>query len=169
MDRAIEGGRDKAAEQGMRLVGAALEFRVELRADEPGVALRFDDLDERAVGGETGEAHAGVREVVAEVVVELVAVAVALPDLRRVVERAGERALFKHAGILAKAHRAALGRHADLLGHERDDGMRRRGGELRARRVIPAEHVARKFDDCDLHAEADAEVRDAALARVLRG
>lgn len=50
MDRAIEGGRDKAAEQGMRLVGAALEFGVELRADEPGVALRFDDLDERAVG-----------------------------------------------------------------------------------------------------------------------
>ena len=36
MDRAIEGGRDKAAEQGMRLVGAALEFGVELRADEPG-------------------------------------------------------------------------------------------------------------------------------------
>ena len=30
MDRAIEGGRDKAAEQGMRLVGAALEFGVEL-------------------------------------------------------------------------------------------------------------------------------------------
>lgn len=29
--------------------------------------------------------------------------------------------------------------------------------------------MARKFDDCDLHAEADAEVRDAALARVLRG
>ena len=26
MDRAIEGGRDKAAEQGMRLVGAALEL-----------------------------------------------------------------------------------------------------------------------------------------------
>ena len=35
--------------------------------------------------------------------------------------------------------------------------------------VVPAEHMARKFDDCDLHAEADAEVRDAALARVLRG
>ena len=68
--RGIEGGRDKAAEQGMRLVGAALEFGVELRADEPGVALRFDDLDERAVGRETGEAHAGVREVVAEVVVD---------------------------------------------------------------------------------------------------
>ena len=29
--------------------------------------------------------------------------------------------------------------------------------------------MARKFDDCDLHAEADAEVRDAALARVLGG
>ena len=38
MDRAIEGGRDKAAEQGMRLVGAALEFGVELRADEPAVS-----------------------------------------------------------------------------------------------------------------------------------
>ena len=93
MDRAIEGGRDKAAEQRMRLIGAALEFGVELRADEPGVALRLDDLDERAVGGETGEAHAGVREVVAEVVVELVAVAVALPDLGRVVERAGMSAM----------------------------------------------------------------------------
>ena len=37
MDRAIEGGRDKAAEQGMRLVGAALEFGVELNSHEPGV------------------------------------------------------------------------------------------------------------------------------------
>ncbi len=47
--------------------------------------------------------------------------------------------------------------------------MRRCGGEFRARRVVPTEDVARKFDDRDLHAEADAEVRDAVLARVLSG
>ena len=45
----------------------------------------------------------------------------------------------------------------------------REGGELRAVRVGPADGVARKLDDGDLHTEADAEIGTPFLARVLRG
>ncbi len=41
--------------------------------------------------------------------------------------------------------------------------------ELRRVRAGKPEHAARKFYDCDLHPEADAEIRDAVLARVSDG
>jgi hypothetical protein len=43
-------GRDKASEQRVRLVGLALEFRMELTRDEEGMVFQFDDFDELAVG-----------------------------------------------------------------------------------------------------------------------
>ena len=65
-----------------------------------------------------------VGEAVAVVVRELVAVAVALADLRRAVRFGGDACLVEHARIRAEAHRAALVLHAALVGHEVDDGAR---------------------------------------------
>ena len=52
---------------------------------------------------------------------------------------------------------------------QRDHRVRRRGVELGAVGVGQAGHVARVFDRRHLHAQADAEVGHAVLARVLRG
>src|SRR5690606_33797044 len=78
------------------------------------------------------------------------------------------------AALRPEPHRAAeIGVRAALLhapalvlpfGDQRDHGIRRRAVDLRRLRVLQAEHVPRILDDRDLHAEADAEVRDALLA-----
>lgn len=62
MDRAIEGGRDKAAEQGMRLVGAALEFRVELHADIKIILRKLNGLHDIAVRGRTADDQSAFRQ-----------------------------------------------------------------------------------------------------------
>ena len=51
---------DELPEQGMGLVGPALELRVELDAHEPGVVRPLHDLHQAAVGGETGQGQAAV-------------------------------------------------------------------------------------------------------------
>ena len=85
-----------------------------------------------------------------------------------------------HVGALrAEAHRAAeIGVHAALLHRavavepfvdQRDHRMRGVGVELGGVRTLEPGLVARHLDRRDLHAEADAEIRDAVLARELRG
>ena len=160
---------DKAGEERVRTVGTALEFGVELAADVPILFAQLGDLNERAVRRGAGEGHARALKLLAEEVIELVAVTVALGDLACAVGGIRLRALAEHAGVFAETHRAALGGHADLVGQERDDRVRGEGGELRAVRVGPADGVARKLDDGDLHTEADAEIGHAVLTRVLRG
>ena len=76
----FQGSSDKAGKQRVRLVGTALELRVELHADEEALAPNLDGLHQPPVGGEAGEHEAGVGQRVAVGVVELVAVAVALAD-----------------------------------------------------------------------------------------
>ena len=80
------------------------------------------------------------------------------------------------AGLRAEPHRAAeIGLLAALLdravavlpfGHQRDHRMRRVGVELGAVGVGEAATCARVLDHRELHAQADAEIRDLVLARV---
>ena len=107
----------------MRAVGAALELRVELDADEPLLLRLLHNLHEPAIRGQACQTQARVHQLGTKLVVELIAVAVALGDLRCTVGRAGQRILRQHAGILAETHRAALGGDAHLIGHERDHGV----------------------------------------------
>src|SRR5262249_16402094 len=53
------------------------------------------------------------------------------------------------------------------FGHETDDRLGRRA-ELGRARILDARKVAGDLDDRHLHAEADAEIRHAALARIAR-
>src|SRR6185312_5736678 len=113
------------------------------------------------------------------VVVHLVAVAMALRDRLLAVDAEGERVALHRAGLRAQAHGAAEVRagvaplHAPVVvlpfGDERDHGVRRVRIELRGIRALEAALVARDLDRGDLHAEADAEVGNPVLTRVLHG
>ena len=129
---------------------------------------QLDELHEPPVGAGAGQLHAMGLKIGAVVVVELIAVAVALEDLLGAVERPGAASLGEHAGILPQAHGAALGRDAPLIGHQVDHRMDGGGVKLRRVGVIPAQHVARELDDGNLHAQADAQVRHAVGAGILR-
>ena len=118
---------DKAGEEWVRTVGTALEFGVELAADVPILLAQLGDLNERAVRRGAGEGHARALKLLAEEVIELVAVTVALGDLACAVGGIRLRALSEHAGVFAETHRAALGGHADLVGQKRDDRVRGEG------------------------------------------
>src|SRR5690348_6819893 len=45
----LRGGGDEASEERVRARGTRLQFRVELTANEPGMAWQLDDLDELTV------------------------------------------------------------------------------------------------------------------------
>ena len=150
-------------------VRPALKFRVELSAHEPGVRGDLHDLHQMAVGRQARQQHARRLHLLTVVVVELKAVAVALGDLRRAVQLPAAGALRQNAGILAKAHGAALVRHVHLVGHQVDDGMAGGLGELRGGGVRVAQDVAGKFDDRHLHTQADAEIRHAVFPGVPGG
>ena len=64
----------------MRTVGTGFELRMCLRGNKPRVLRLLDHLHDMSVGGETAEAHAVLREDGTIVVVDLVAVAMALVD-----------------------------------------------------------------------------------------
>src|SRR5215211_4307230 len=66
-------------------------------------------------------------------------------------------------------HRAALVLELALVGHEVDHWMLGEHVELGRVRVVRPGDVTRELDDGALEAEAQAEVRDALVAGVVRG
>src|SRR5262249_60695121 len=98
-----------------------------------------------------------------------VAVAVALVHLGRAVRTRRKAALPKLALVGAQPHRAAFFRHAGLIGQQIDHLVTAGRVELTGVRIRPAEDVARELDRRHLHAEAEAEIRHALLARILHG
>src|SRR3989440_509421 len=82
------------------------------------------------------------------------------------VEAGGHRALGHQDGIEAQAHGAALVGERPLLGEEIDHEVRGAGSELRRVGALQAAHGPCELDHRTLHAETDAEVGHALLARV---
>ncbi len=74
---------DEPGKQRMRPGRLRLELRMELHGHEPGMLGDLDDLDQPPVGAGAAEVHPVLGELLAVGVVELVAVAVPLGDLRR--------------------------------------------------------------------------------------
>src|SRR5262249_52706053 len=72
-------GADEAGEQRVAVARRRGKLRMELRGDEPRVLRQLDHLDQ-VVAREAGETHARLAVAVQVVVVELIAVAVALHD-----------------------------------------------------------------------------------------
>src|SRR4051794_10945561 len=139
---------------------------MELAAEEPRVVFQFNDLDELAVGREAGHAKAALLQLRHVFGVHLVAMAVALVDLLHSIRLPRDRTFLQRARILAEAHRAAERVDADQVAQLVDDFVRRLIIELGRIRADHPHHVARELDRRALHAEADAEKRDALFARV---
>ena len=125
---------------------------------------------------ESRKRQAGRRQFVEIVIVELVAVAVPLVDRILAVERVHQRARQQARLLRAQAHAAAqvgllvahllAARQILPLGDQRDHRMIRGAVEFGAVGALQAEHAARVFDDRQLHPQADAEIRNAILARI---
>jgi hypothetical protein len=90
----------------------------------------------------------------------------ALADLGRAVGLGRERAGRQHARERAEAHGGALVAFVALLGHEVDDGGAALVELARARASARPATLRANSIGRELHAEADAEERDFALARV---
>src|ERR1700737_180744 len=73
------------------------------------------------------------------------------------------------ARVEAEPHRSAHLVDVSLLRHEIDHGRRGERGKLGGVRVWSVEHLAGEVDHRALHAQAQAEVRDAIVSRVPRG
>ena len=71
--------------------------------------------------------------------------------------------------VEAQAHRPALVLHVPLVRHEVDDRMLGEHVELGRIGVLRADHVPRELDDRALQAQAQTQVRDAPLTRVVGG
>ena len=71
----------KVPKQRMGPVGPGFQLRVELHPHKPGVAGQLHHLHQLPIGGQPGQDKTGPGDCLPEVVVELVAVAVALADL----------------------------------------------------------------------------------------
>ena len=126
----LMGCSDEAFEEGMRLVGFAVEFGMELARDEERMFCQFDDLDEFAVGRKAAEAEAGFFKFLAVGIIEFVAMAMAFVDDESAIETGGFGADDKLAGLSAQAHGAAFFSDAGLLVEHRDDRVRRVGIEF---------------------------------------
>ena len=163
------GGADELAEERRGPGRPRLELRVELAGDEPRVVGELDDLDEPALLERPRDDEPRVDDLLAVVVVHLVAVAVPLVDDRLAVGLVGAGPLVDLDRLRAEAHRAAEVLDLLLLREQVDHRVRRLRVHLRRVRALEPDHVARELGDGDVHAEADAEVRDRALARDAAG
>ena len=139
-----------------------------LHADEERLVRQLHRLHEPSVRGKAAERQARRLKLFAVIIVEFIAVAVALGDLLRAVAARHGAARRDLAGIAAQAQRAALVDLLALAGHEIDDLVRRALVKLAGIGLFQPRRVARELDHRDLHAQADAEVRHMMLAGVLR-
>ena len=153
----------------MRPLRTRLELGVELAGHEPRVVLQLDDLDEPAVRRLTAQEHPGGLERLAVAVVHLEPMAVPLVDDLLAVDRSRLRAGRQPRRVQPQPHRPALVLHVALVGHEVDHGVLGEHVELGRVGVRRADHVAGELDDRALQPEAQAEVRDAVVARVVGG
>jgi len=158
-----------SGEERMRIPRAGPELGMELARHEERVLRDLDDLDQLLLGPDPRDVQAVLLQRLEVIVVDLVAVAVALADDPLAVEPRGSAALGEQNRVEAEAHGAALVGQVPLLGKEIDHEVRGAGHELRGVRRFQPARVARELDDRALHAEADPEVRHALLARVAHG
>src|SRR5450432_3236170 len=175
----LERGVDVGDEQWMAAARIRRELGVELTAEKPRMVTQLDHFAQVAGGGalrpRTDREPGGFdsRQIV---VVDLVAMAMALGNRRRAIDLVRKRSGHDLARLRSEAHGAPeVGRLVAALdgavavlpfADQRDDGMRRPRIELRAVGAFQTRLVASVFDDGELHAEADAKIRNAVFARV---
>src|ERR1700720_19255 len=98
----VEGRLDEGGEERVRLPGAREELGMELTGHEPRVIGQLDDLHELLLGPDAGDAQPVLLELGQIVVVDLVAMAVALLDQSLPVGPRGGAALAQQDRIEAE-------------------------------------------------------------------
>ena len=147
---------------------------MELACHEPGMIRQLNHLDQ-IVDRKAGEADARLLETLAIIIVDFITMAVPLIDFQFAVDRGSERTLLQCYPLGPKSHGAA---HVGILvallpfsgtgfpfGDQCDDWMFGTTNKFGAMGAFKACHVAGNFNNGDLHAEADAQVRYLVLAR----
>src|SRR5690348_1803295 len=171
-------GAHEAVEQRMAIARRGREFRMELARQEPRMFLpgQLDDLDQ-VVDRQAGDHEAGLLQAFAIAVVEFEAMTVAFADGVGAVQFARKRPGLELAFLRTEAHGAAkvrsfiaslhFARTLRPLGDQRDHRVGAIAVVLGGTRSGNSGDVAREFHHRRVHAVADAEIRNASLARVL--
>ncbi len=162
-----------------------VEFRVELCAEEKRVNgfRQFGDFHQAAVGRCAGENHPGFFDIGDESWTDFIAVAVAFGNFSvaivgffdnagRFVGRAGKSPLFEQGRISAEPHCRAVFVFLQkffLLWHNVNDHMRRVCIYFCRVRVFPANNIATKFNDRQLHSVAKSKIRNFIFPRIFNG
>ena len=143
---------------------------MELHPHKPGVAGQLHHLHQLPIGGQPGQDKTGPGDCLPEVVVELVAVPVALADLLCLVGGKGPAVPpGEPAGIGPQPHGASLVGDPPLAGHQVNDRVGGGPGELAGVGVRHAADVAGKLHHRHLHPQADAQEGHALLPGIPNG
>ena len=138
-------------------------------ANEPGMIAQFHDFHQLAAGTGAGNVQAVGGELLAVLIVELVAMPMPFVDLRDCRRLVGSAAFDEFGGIRTKPHGAALVHNGNTVRR----ASRRRDAaiavELGAVGVLESDDVAGEFNDGTLQAQTDAEEGNAALAGIANG
>ena len=145
---------EKSREQWVRAVGTALELRMVLHADVERQRCQLHRFHKAAVRRQAAECQPRFRQRLAVVVVELVAVAVALGDLRCAIAARHSGTRRDRAGIAAETERAAFVNLVALPRHEVDDLAAAQLVKLAGVGVGESRDVPRELDHRDLHSKA---------------
>src|SRR5664280_2143901 len=159
----------KRHEQGTGLERLRREFGVELNADEERMIDKLDALDQILFRVHSCDAHAMLLERRTVVVVELVAMTVTFRQCRGSVCLFDLRAWHDRVLVDTQAHRATQLLYAFLRGHQVDNEILRVGSELLRVCVRNAQHVPRKLDAGNLHAQTDTQEGQSVSTRVPSG
>src|SRR5664280_773816 len=161
----VDCGPDQPGEQRMRAGRPGEELRVSLGGDvvRMHVGRQLGELDQAAVGRGAGEAESGLLDLGPVVVVDLVAVAVALIDQEGTVGTGDDRAFGQLGRVGPQPHGAAKVAGALdeslLLLHRGDHGIGGLGVELAGGRVCDAEDVAGVLDHHALQPQTQTQCR----------
>src|SRR2546426_7458214 len=157
-------GPDKSLEERMRFERSRLEFRVELAAQEPGMVADLHDLDIGPIRRLARQVESTAHQGLLILPVKLVAVAMALGNLRPAVGLVSEGAGLELRLPRPQAHRPAQlvdpPQFPQLVDHARRSG----GGKLRAVGPLPAADGPGGIHHPALHPPTKPEKRDLSCA-----
>ena len=88
----------------MRFIRTAFKLRMELNSQKERMIWQFYDLNQVPVGVPAGKLHPAPGENIQIVVVKFIAVTMPLQNSIRAIRPVRQAALFKLAGVIAKAH-----------------------------------------------------------------
>ena len=104
----LQCGCNESLKKRMRAVGTALELGVILHAHIEGSVAQFHGLHQLTIRGKAAHGQARRAQGIPVVIIELIAMAVALPDLRTPITPRHRRSSGDHTGVAAQTEGAAF-------------------------------------------------------------